>query len=136
MNHLAKIPLRNTAFLACRRTQNSGLRCSGGTTTTTTRPLCAIGWSEFVEQTYNPKTQKWESEDPEASVMRMQEEIDSKGQALLLSPKNQRNARHIKPTTYRKNLVNKTQYERRRKEVTDLIKYIHFVKDHKRKDNW
>lgn len=99
------------------------------------RPL-AIGWVEFVGEKYDPKTQTWKAEDPEQTVSRIQEEKDSKGQTILNSPKNLRNARHVKPTTYRKELANKIAYQRKRQEVMDLIKYIHFVKDHKDKDNW
>lgn len=100
------------------------------------RPLCAVGWAEFVNQTYDPKTQTWKSEDPEESVKRMQQEINSSGTPILNAPKNQRNARHTKPTTRKKELANRVHYYRKRKEVFDLIKYIHFVKDHKDKDNW
>ena len=98
------------------------------------RPL-AIGWVEFVNEKYDPKTQTYKSEDPEQTVSRIQEEKDSKGQTILNLPKNQKNARHVKPTTYRKELANKIAYQRKRQEVMDLIKYIHFVKDHKDKDN-
>lgn len=100
------------------------------------RYMCAIGWAEFVNQHYDPKTQTWKSEDPENSVKRIQRETTSDGTPILSAPKNQRNARHVKPTTKKKELANRVQYLRKRQEVMDLIKYIHFVKDHKDKDNW
>lgn len=96
----------------------------------------AMGWVEFVEQRFNPKTQAYKSEDPEQTARRLQEEVDSKGRTLLSLPKNQKSARHVKPTTYRKELKNRVAYERKRQEVMDLIKYIQFVKDHKDKVNW
>lgn len=100
------------------------------------RPLCAVGWAEFVNRRYDPKTQAWKSEDPENSVKRIQHETNSTGTPILSAPKNQRTARHVKPTTKKKELANRVHYLRKRKQVMDLIKYIHFVKDHKDKDNW
>jgi len=99
------------------------------------RPL-AIGWVEFVNERYDPRSGNYKSEDVEMTVSRIQEERGSSGQPILMAPKNQRNARHVKPTTYRKELANKIAYQRKRQEVTDLIKYIQFTKDHKDKDNW
>lgn len=95
-----------------------------------------IGWVEFVDQKWNPREKKWLSEDPEESVKRIQEEVNSKGVSMTNDPLRSPKARHVKPTTFKKELKDRIAYERKRKEVMDLIKYIQFVKDHKHKDNW
>ena len=95
-----------------------------------------IGWVEFVEPKWDAKEKKWVSEDPEESVRRMQEEVNSKGVSLTNDPQRSPKARHTKPTTAKKELKNRVAYQRKRQQVVDLINYIQFVKDHKDKDNW
>ena len=95
------------------------------------RPLCTNGWVEIVEQKFDHKVKAWKFEDPDQTVSRIQEHVNSKGETLRVSKR----ARHANPSTYKKELNNKIAYDRKKKQLMDLIKYIHFVKDHRHKDN-
>ncbi|CAB9499277.1 expressed unknown protein [Seminavis robusta] len=96
------------------------------------RPLSKIGWVEVVDRRFDPRTKSWKHEDPEMVVGRIQVEVNSKGDEIRTF----KSDRHTKPTTYKKELNNQIAYDRKKKQVMDLMKYIHFVKDHKDKDNW
>ena len=96
------------------------------------KPLGSNAWVEIVEQTYDPQTKTWKFEDLDMTVGRIHQQVDSKGRTIRVSKR----TRHTNPSTYKKELNNKIVYERKKTQVMDLIKYIHFVKDHKDKDNW
>jgi hypothetical protein len=96
------------------------------------RPLYSNAWVEVVEQNFDPQTKAWKFEDPETTVSRIHQQVGSKGRTIRVSKR----TRHTNPSTYKKELNNKIAYERKKNQVMDLIKYIHFVKDHKNKDNW
>jgi hypothetical protein len=53
------------------------------------------------------------------------------GKGVLLSNRDRRSARHIKPTVAKKLLAAEKVYNRSKRKIDDLASYIKFVQEHK-----
>jgi len=94
------------------------------------RPLLRQNW-QIVLQKEKQKNGEYKYPDWEEVASDIPEPM--KNSRLSLLDRHLRNTEHIKPTEMKRRINSKKEYERSLKKLNDLTKYIHFIRDSKKK---